>query len=222
MVVYPHPDDETLASGGLLKNFADLRAEISLIVLTKGEKGNDDAHLDTSLKSIREEELAHATKHLGIIKTILEDFGDGELSKKRRELTEYLEKKVVELQPDCIVTYDLAGLYGHEDHIVTSEILTNLVKNKFTTISLLYASLPKRVLSLIKLPEHMAKDTAYANKRVFPNMRIWIGSNIFYRILALYSYKTQLYSFRKSFPTAWIPLWFYYSMQLYEYYHIVK
>jgi len=222
LIVYPHPDDETLASGGITKNFVDQGSDVTLIVLTRGEKGTDDAHLDTTLKNIREDELTTASSILGVKHITLEDFGDGELSKKRKELTKYFEQKISELQPDSILTYDLAGLYGHEDHIVTSEILTELVKSKFTTIALLYASLPKRALALITLPEHMAKDPRYAARRVSPNMKIWIGANIYFRIRALYSYASQLYSFRKSFPVPWIPLWYYYSMQVYEYYHIVK
>ena len=220
LIVYPHPDDETLASGGITKNFVDQGSDVSLIVLTRGEKGNDDAHLDTTLKNIREHELTNATSVLGVTNVMLEDFGDGELSKKRKELTMYFEKKIATLKPDCILTYDLAGLYGHEDHIVTSEILTDMVK-KFTGITLIYASLPKRALALITLPEHMAKDSRYASRRVTPTMKVWIGTNVFYRIKALYSYTSQLYSFRKSFPISWIPLWYYYSMQIFEYYHIV-
>ncbi len=221
LIVYPHPDDETLASGGITKNFSTQGNDVTLIVLTRGEKGNDDAHLDTTLKKTREEELHNATNHLGVTNEILEDFGDGELITKKKELASYLEKKILEIQPDCILTYDLAGLYGHEDHIITSEILTDLVK-KHSGITLIYASLPKRALALITLPEHMAKDPRYAARRVSPNMKIWIGANIFFRIRALYSYTSQLYSFRKSFPIPWIPLWYYYSMQVYEYYHIVK
>ncbi len=222
LIVYPHPDDETLASGGILKNFVDQGSDVTLIVLTRGEKGTDDAHLDTTLKKIREIELTNATNFLGVKNVVLEDFGDGELSKKRKELTKYFERKITELQPDSILTYDLAGLYGHEDHIVTSEILTELVKKKFIEITLIYASLPKRALALITLPEHMAKDPKYASRRVSPTMKVWIGTNVYYRITALYSYTSQLYSFRKSFPVSWIPLWYYYSMQVYEYYHIVK
>ena len=177
LIIYPHPDDETLASGGITKNFSNQGSNVTLIVLTRGEKGNDDAHLDTSLKKIRESELHNATNHLGVTNVILEDFGDGELITKKKDLTSYFEKKILEIHPDCILTYDLAGLYGHEDHIVTSEILTDLVK-KHTGITLIYASLPKRALALITLPEHMAKDPRYAARRFSPNIKILIASNI--------------------------------------------
>ncbi len=220
LVIYPHPDDETLASGGIIKNFIDQGSKTTLIVLTQGEKGNDDAHLDISLKQIRKYELERASAFLGIKRVILEDFGDGELCKKKTELTMYIKNKLTEIKPDCILTYDLAGLYGHEDHIVTSEIITSLIKKQFPSVTLMYASLPKRTLSLITLPEHMAKDPAYAKRRVTPNMKVYIGGNIYFRIQALYSYTSQLYSFRKSFPVSWIPLWYYYSMQIFEYYHI--
>lgn len=219
LVIYPHPDDETLASGGIIKNLSDQGSDVTLIVLTQGEKGNDDAHLDNSLKKIREKELQNAAQTLGVKKIIMEDFGDGELTKNKDKIHEYLQKQIIRIMPDLILTYDLAGLYGHADHIVTSEILTDLVINKYPHIALIYAALPKKALSMITLPEHMAKDPLYAKKRVTPTMKIWIGSNIYYRIRALYRYNSQLYSFRKSFPIPWIPLWYYYSMQVFEYYH---
>lgn len=222
LIIYPHPDDETLASGGIIRNFSDQGSDVTLIVLTRGEKGNDDAHLDDSLKKTRELELKNAAQSLGINRIVLEDFGDGELTKNKAQVASYLQKQVLEINPELILTYDLAGLYGHDDHIVTSEILTDLVTRKFPHIALIYAALPKKTLSMITLPEHMAKDPAYAKRRVTPTMKIWIGTNIYYRIRALYSYRSQLYSFRKSFPIPWIPLWYYYSMQVFEYYHKVN
>lgn len=219
LVIFPHPDDETLSSGGLLKNLSSDGTHITAIVFTKGERGNEDAHLDDSLKITRSGEVKNATDILGIQSLILEDFGDGQLPEKRKQLTAYIEKVILKKKPDAILTYDLSGLYGHADHIVVSEIITELIDTKFKTIKLIYPSLPKRIFSMIKLPEHMAKNSEYSKRRVLPSIKIWIGGNIFFRIRAMYAYKSQLYSFRKSFPIPAIPLWFYYSMQLFEYYY---
>lgn len=219
LVIFPHPDDETLSSGGFIKNLTDQGSAVSVVVLTKGEKGNNDAHLDISLKKIREKELYEACAALGISDIVLDDFGDGELSKQQNKLRKYLEETIQKFKPDLLITYDLSGLYGHEDHIVTSEILTDLVKTKFKHITLLYPSLPTKILSMITLPEHMAKNPEFKLKRVTPNAKVLIGKNITRRVRALYAYKSQLYSFSKSFPIRAIPLWYYYSMQLFEYYH---
>jgi hypothetical protein len=75
------------------------------------------------------------------------------------------------------------------------------------------------VYSLIALPEHMANDPEFRSRRKMPNKRIFTGTAGIARIAALYCFKTQLDSFRKTFPVPQIPLWFYYSMQIFEYYY---
>ncbi len=219
LVIFPHPDDETLSSGGLIRSLTNQGSNVTIVVLTKGEKGNDDAHLDTSLKRVREKELRKACESLGVSTIVLEDFGDGELTRQKDKLKKYINSTISKYNPDLIITYDLSGLYGHADHIVTSEIITDFVLTKYQHISLLYPSLPSKILSMITLPEHMAKNPEFKLKRVTPTHRLLIGINITHRIRALYAYRSQLYSFKKSFPIRWIPLWFYYSMQLFEYYH---
>lgn len=219
LVIYPHPDDETLASGGLIRLLTSQRTHVTVVVLTKGEKGNDDAHLDLTLKDIRKKELMTAMKILGVKKVILEDFGDGQLATKKPQLTKYIASLIQNIHPDLIVTYDLAGLYGHEDHITVSEIVTGLVKKTYPTVKLLYPSLPKKLLRMIKLPEYMAKDPLFTKRRVTPTMKVFVGVGVIQRIRAMYAYKSQLYSFSKGMPIPAVPLWFYYSMQLFEHYH---
>lgn len=218
LVIFPHPDDEVINAGGLIQKLSHLGANITLSILSKGEKGTSDGHIENNLKQIRTEEAKRAAKHLGVSTLIHEDFGDGDLMKHKKELTMYIDDLIKKDNPDLILTYDQSGLYGHEDHIVVSEIVTNLVKTKYSTIDLWYPSLPKRVFSLITLPEHMAKDTEFLKKRAFPSIRIFTGYGLVKKIHAVYEYRSQLQSFKNSFPIKLIPLWFYYSMQLYEYY----
>lgn len=219
LVIFPHPDDETLSAGGLIANFIDQKSSVTVVVLTRGEKGNDDAHTDETLKEIRKNELLTALNCLGVTRISLEDFGDGQLRSRKNELSEYIDTTIQTVMPDLIITYDLSGLYGHDDHIIVSEIISDRVMTKYKHIALWYPSFPKKILAMLTLPEHMAKNPEFKLKRVTPNAKVLIGKNITRRIRALYAYGSQLYSFRKSFPVPQIPLWYYYSMQLFEYYH---
>lgn len=222
LFIFPHPDDEVINAGGLIDTFSKAGTKTTLVILTKGERGTSDGHVDNTLKVIRAKEAQKVEKILNVKTFIQKDFGDGELAKHKTELTTYIDKLMGTVTPDLVVTYDLSGLYGHEDHIVVSQITTELIKNKYSNIHLWYPSLPKKVLSLIHLPEEMAKDPQYQKNRAFPTIRIFVGASIFDRIHAIYAYKSQLLSFRDAFPFKFIPLWYYYSMQLFEYYAEIK
>lgn len=73
LFVHAHPDDETLATGGTIATLIDAGADVVLLTLTRGERGevipDDLAHLvddPEALGSHREEELAQAAEALGI------------------------------------------------------------------------------------------------------------------------------------------------------------
>jgi LmbE family N-acetylglucosaminyl deacetylase len=216
--IFPHPDDEVINAGGLISEFSKVGSRTTLVVLTKGERGTIDGHSDYNLKTTRTKEAQQIEKILGVKVFIQKDFGDGELVKHKTELKEYIDTLLNQTGPDLVVTYDLSGLYGHEDHIVCSQIVTDLIRMKYPNVHLWYTSLPKKVLSLIHLPEQMAKDPNYQKNRAFPAIRIFVGSSIADRIHAIYTYKSQFQAFRNTFPIKFIPLWYYYSMQLFEYY----
>lgn len=222
LFIYPHADDEVLNSGGLIRALSRQGSAVTLVILTKGEKGKPDGKYDGTLKDIRVHEAKKASDLLGVTTLIQEDFGDGDLMNKKPFLRKYVQDIVEKTNPDLVITYDLAGLYGHPDHVVVSEIVTELIHNSFKESILWYVSFPKRVLSMIRLPEYMAKDPSFINKRVFPSHKISVIREIVSKIRAVYSYKSQYQSFREGLPVKFVPLWFFYSMQLFEYYYEVS
>jgi len=218
LVIYPHPDDEVLTTGGLINTFSKSGKKVNLIILTKGERGTPDGSVNNDLIKIRTEEAKKVSHILGA--TLHQnDFGDGEIAKNRDKVTEYLDSQIEKIQPDLVVTYDLSGLYGHEDHMVCSEIVTDLVKNRYKHTTLWYAIYPKRVLSMISLPEHMAKDEKFKSLRSIPNLKVFVGAGVFSKIQSVYAYKSQFESFRNGLPFKFIPPWFFYTIQFYEYYY---
>lgn len=220
LIIFPHPDDEVLSVGGLTSLFRNQKSEIILTVLTQGEKGNPKGEKDPSLKSVRKKEFDNVSKILGFSKTYLEDFGDGELIDKKEQLKKYLSDLISKENPDLVITYDKAGLYGHPDHVVVSDIVTDIVENK--KITLWYPTYPGKVLRLLTLPEYMARDPEFKNLRKNPNIKFFIGSAIFKKIKAVYTYKSQYDSFRSSIPFKFIPLWYFHSITLFEYFYEVQ
>ncbi len=220
LVIYPHPDDEAFTTGGTIQQFKALGANVTLCILTKGEKGTDNASLSQQLKEIRTKELETSAKFLGVDTLILEDFGDGELSNKKTEVDLFLHNILSEQKPDLVITYDTSGLYGHPDHITLSEIVTNQVA-QYPHTKLWYASFPKRLYEKLGLPEHMATDPSFKDKRNYPNIKVFTAPFISSKMQAIYSHKSQLPSFVKGLPVKQLPLWFYYSMPLYEFFYEV-
>lgn len=215
LLIYPHPDDEVLSAGGLIRKLVNRGVHVTLVILTQGEKAQRSGLPSEVLREVRKKELKKATSVLGITKVIQADYGDKELQAKYATVKTFITRVLAEEQPDLVITYDLSGLYGHPDHIVCSEIVTELINSTDQNISLLYNTYPKRALSIFKLREEIKK------RQASPNLKLFIGFQLIAKMRAFYAYKSQLQSFRRGIP-AFIPLWFAYSMFLFEYYHAVS
>ena len=222
LVLFPHPDDEALTCSGLIQNFTHAGKKVVLYIFTMGERGNEGAKLDLNLKKIREKESKRVAQILGIAKHVMFDFGDGQLKAKREKLKTEVTRIIEEEKPDLIVTYDLSGIYGHPDHIVTTEIVKNIFVGAehvqpLHKPKLLFVSYPPSFYRFVKLPTHMADDKTVLQNRSVPTYKLFLGLKNINRIRALYAYKSQLFGFKKSSPV--LPLWFTLSARLFEYYY---
>jgi LmbE family N-acetylglucosaminyl deacetylase len=219
LVIFPHADDEAITCGGSLHRLSAGGSAVTLVLLTKGERG-PNATRNGSLKEVRTREARAVSAILGISKLVQEDLGDGELRSKKQELRMFIESLIEQEKPDLLITYDLAGLYGHTDHITCSEIITELKKTRFQEVPLWYVTLPKRVLARVKLLEHIVIDPHIQEKRAFPTHKLLIGASVFPKIKTWYTYKSQRASLRDGigkFIPIW-SLWFFLSMMLFEYF----
>ncbi len=219
LVIFPHADDEAITCGGSVHRFSAGGSVVTLVLLTKGERG-PRATRNGNLKEIRTREARAVTAILGISRLIQEDFGDGELHYKKQELSMFIATLIEQEKPDLLITHDLAGLYGHADHITCSEIITELKKTRFQEVPLWYVTLPKRVLARVKLPELMVTDPHFQEKQASPTHKIFIGVSLFPKIKSWYTYKSQRASLTRSiskFVPIWF-LWFFLSMVLFEYF----
>lgn len=75
LIVAPHPDDEVLGCGGLIKAFSAKGKKVYVLVMTRGKKR---MYSDKKVKNVREEALS-AHQILGVTKTRFLDFEAPEL-----------------------------------------------------------------------------------------------------------------------------------------------
>ncbi|MBI1879713.1 MAG: PIG-L family deacetylase [Chloroflexi bacterium] len=132
MCVLAHPDDESLATGGILAKYAAAGVQTYLVMATRGERGWSGPAAaypgPQALGRLREAELRAAAQVLGLREIGFLDYQDGELD--RADPVQALAKIVTQLrrvQPEVVVTFDPNGMYGHPDHIAISQLTTTAV-----------------------------------------------------------------------------------------------
>ncbi len=136
LVVRPHPDDESSATGGMLAHYATQGVRTAVATCTGGEEGEiHDPDLDPKadfprLRVIRERELRNACEILGVSTLRLLGFRDsGMLGTASNEHPEAfcqadqaeavgrLVRVIRELKPLVMVTEPVGGGYEHPDHV---------------------------------------------------------------------------------------------------------
>lgn len=199
MTVFPHPDDESMATGGLLLAAKQLGWKTIVVSLTKGEAGQN--HLRAGeLESIRVEELNKASKILKVDELVIGNFADGKLRQTETKWSKWLNAQMIKYNPSWIVTYDPSGLTGHPDHIALSKFVIKYSKSKlwFTTMSKTLKYYNSKIKDYLTEPTHKL------------NLGFdWIGKS-----QAAYAHKSQ--HLGKSLP---IPLWMALAYLRCEWYH---
>jgi LmbE family N-acetylglucosaminyl deacetylase len=132
MCVLAHPDDGSLATGGILAKYSASGVQTYLVMATRGERGwSGPVSADPgpqALGRLREAELRAAAQVLRLREVVFLDYQDGELD--RADPAQALAKIVTQLRrvrPDVVVTFDPNGMYGHPDHIAISQLTTTAV-----------------------------------------------------------------------------------------------
>jgi LmbE family N-acetylglucosaminyl deacetylase len=147
LAVFAHPDDETFV-GPVLARYAREGVKVYLAIATKGEKGTSDPNLrGDPLAKVRHEEASCACRQLGIEPPIFFDLNDGELGAMTSPLgqniqtvADNVEKLIAKLNPDVVVTWGPEGGYGHPDHRLVSDAVTQVIQTKKTSTILVYAA----------------------------------------------------------------------------------
>jgi LmbE family N-acetylglucosaminyl deacetylase len=145
LAVFAHPDDESIACGGLLSRCSAEAIPTTLLCLTRGGLGQVDDPARVRMGELRERELGAAGRVLGLRNVILRDHRNGFLPWVERGVLEAEITAVLrQLRPAVVVTFDEDGLYWHPDHIVVHERTTAAVSALGADgPALYYAQIPK-------------------------------------------------------------------------------
>jgi LmbE family N-acetylglucosaminyl deacetylase len=135
VAVFAHPDDETIVSP-VLAHYARLGAKVYVIIATDGRKGvskHAGIPAGDSLATVRAGEARCSARELGVNSPILlglEDAGLAVISPWPGEpldrMAKRLETTLKELHPDAVITWGPEGGYGHADHRLVGDVVTQL------------------------------------------------------------------------------------------------
>lgn len=129
LAVVAHPDDESLACGGLLALCAQRGARSAVLCLTRGEHGGSDHPGATDARArVRTAELRAAAAVLGLTDLVVLEYEDGWLPWADAAAIERdIRQTIDRIGPDVVVTFDDDGLYWHPDHVAAHERTTAAV-----------------------------------------------------------------------------------------------
>ncbi len=143
LCVHPHPDDESIACGGVLALAADRGAASAVVTCTGGEAGENLAGIDLGtedLASHRRRELAAALAELGVDEHVWLGYRDSGMAGTpenehpeafvHAEVDEAARRLAVEvrrLRPHVVVSDDERGTYGHPDHVHAHRVTVRAV-----------------------------------------------------------------------------------------------
>ena len=126
LLVFAHPDDESFGPGATIAALARRGHRLTLLTMTRGEKstlGIEAAGGTEALAELRERELKHAARELGIAELRLHRHPDGGLAETPREaLLGLVASSLEELRPAVVLTFGRGGISGHSDHVTIGQI----------------------------------------------------------------------------------------------------
>lgn len=126
LVLAPHPDDDVIGCGGLLKMLANDGAKIKVIYFSDGSFGTKDKSHDKSLISVREEETREASKIIGVGEGKFLRLPDLHL-RSSSDLAAQIRREIEFDKPDLILAPSFEDL--HPDHLAVAEIFYLALKN---------------------------------------------------------------------------------------------
>ena len=132
LVVFAHPDDESMGMGGTLAKYAAEGVETYYICGSRGERGwfgpdEQNPGLE-ALGQIREKELIAAVQELGMKSLYFLDYIDGEVDQADpQEAIGKIVSHIRKIKPQVVVTFPPDGNYGHPDHIAMGQFTSAAV-----------------------------------------------------------------------------------------------
>ncbi|TSC95211.1 MAG: LmbE family protein [Parcubacteria group bacterium Licking1014_1] len=186
LVIAPHPDDEVLGCGGIIKKYTKEGSEVCLCIVTKGYTPDWTEEFIEN----RKKEVDSSAKILGIEKVFFLDFPTVKLDTiPQKDINNAIAKCIGEVRPEVLYIPHRGDL--SKDHRIVFE-------------SALVASRPKPNFSIKKVFSYeVLSSTEWGNQKIekiedvfLPNVYIDISDTIRDKLEAIKCYKPEL----KEFP----------------------
>ena len=126
LVIFAHPDDESMGMGGTLAKYAAEGVETHLVCASRGERGwfgpeEQNPGLER-LGQLRAKELEACVKELGMTSLSFLNYIDGDVDQAdHAEAIGKIVTHIREIQPQVVVTFPPDGNFGHPDHIAIGQ-----------------------------------------------------------------------------------------------------
>src|SRR5438552_3193165 len=118
MVIFAHPDDAEISSGGVVARWVAAGCEVTYVLCTDGQAGTADRTLTpTQLAMKRAEEQRAAADAMGVKHVVMLGYPDGELEDTRQFLGDVV-RAIRQYRPHTVFVHDPHRIHGfqHRDH----------------------------------------------------------------------------------------------------------
>ena len=192
LVVLAHPDDPEFFCGGTINRWAIAGHQIFYCLLTCGDKGTKERHLEShELCLIRQKEQRAAAKLLGVDEIYFLNYEDGYLIPSL-ELRKDITRIIRQVRPDIVVTCDPTTLYtqdarlNHPDHRAAGQAVLDAVfpaaRDHLYFIELLHDE---------KLEPHIVREV-WVCGTLEPDVALDVTDTWNAKLMVLYEHKSQI------------------------------
>ncbi len=144
LCVHPHPDDESIACGGLIARSVAAGEEVHVVTCTGGEEGENQSGIDLGdrdMGEVRRDEMRDAIAALGgpthhwlgyrdsgMAGEPSNDHPDAFHGADLDEAAGRLAAIIRAVRPHVVVSDDEQGTYGHPDHVKANRVTARAVE----------------------------------------------------------------------------------------------
>jgi LmbE family N-acetylglucosaminyl deacetylase len=190
MVIFAHPDDAEIGSGGVVGKWVDAGCEVAYVLCTNGDSGTADRSLTPAeLARRRADEQRAAAEFMGVKHVVMLGYPDGELEDTRQFLGDVV-RAIRRYRPHTVFVHDPYRMNGfqHRDHR----------KAGMTTTDAVYPFARDH----LHFPEHLAEGLEPHKVRELwywgmdePNIIVDVSASIDRQIAALVRHESQVPGF---------------------------
>ena len=190
MVVFAHPDDAEIGSGGVVGKWVAAGCEVTYVLCTNGDSGTADRSLTAeALARKRADEQRAAADFMGVKHVVMLGYPDGELEDTRQFLGDVV-RAIRKHRPHTVFVHDPYRIQGfqHRDHrkagITTTDAVYPFARD--------HLHFPEHVAE--GLEPHKVRELWYWGADT-PNVIVDVTASIDRQIAALVRHESQVPGF---------------------------